>query len=236
MARPGHPGFRFRGPKADTAGMTIRVVIADDHPLVREGLRRYLDGEADILVVGEASDGRELLEVIDSSDAPPDIVLLDVSMPGMGGVEAARQIRTRHPESDVVMLSAFDERDFVVASVRAGARGYILKTGDTDQVIRATRLVASGTMVIDPSLIPLLVDELLPGERPARAATTSSLTARESEVLQLAAYGKTNREIAQRLSSSPEAVKKHLEHIFQKLHVHDRTEAVAVAIREGLVS
>ena len=218
--------------------MTIKVVIADDHPLVREGLHRYLDEEEDIRVVGEASDGVELLQVIESSESPPDIILLDVNMPGMDGLEAAKEIRRRHPhpEAELVMLSAFDDRELVVESVRAGARGYLLKTGDTEQVIRTTRLVASGTMVIDPQLIPMLVDELIPGEVTAMRSAMPTLTSRETEVLQLAAYGQANREIAERLSISPDAVKKHLEHIFQKLSVHDRTEAVAVALREGLVS
>ena len=134
--------------------MTIKVAIADDHSLVRQGLRRYLDMADGIEVIGEASNGKELLDLVESSG--PDIALIDIRMPEMDGLEAAREIRDKHPKIGVIMLTAYDDRQFVVEAVRSGARGYVLKARDAEHLIQTVRLVAGGNMVIDPQLVVAL--------------------------------------------------------------------------------
>ncbi len=213
--------------------MAIRVVIADDHSLVRQGLRRYLEMAGDIQVVGEASNGREVLGMMENGVGQPDIVLLDIRMPEMDGLETARKIRQRHPEIGVIMLTAYDDRQFVVEAVRAGARGYVLKARDAEHLIQTVRLVAGGNMVIDPQLVVALADELSQSKERDRKAET--LTAREVEVLQVLAFGHTNKDIADQLGISPDTVKTHLEHIFEKLGATDRTAAVAEALRRHLI-
>ena len=173
--------------------MTIKVAIADDHSLVRQGLRRYLDMADGIEVVGEAADGKELLELIGSET--PDIALIDIRMPEMDGLEAAREIRDQWPDIGVIMLTAYDDRQFVVEAVRSGARGYVLKARDAEHLIQTVRLVAGGNMVIDPQLVVALAEELSTAKERDRKAET--LTAREIEVLQLLAFGHTNRDIAE---------------------------------------
>jgi two-component system, NarL family, response regulator DegU len=210
---------------------TVRVVIADDHSLVRQGLRRYLDMAEDIEVVGEAADGAETLALVEQTK--PDIALLDIRMPEMDGLEAARRIRDKHPEIGVIMLTAYDDRQFVVEAVRSGARGYVLKARDAEHLIQTVRLVAGGNMVIDPQLVVALAEELSQAKERDRRAET--LTAREVEVLQLLAFGHTNRDIAEKLFISPDTVKTHLEHIFEKLGASDRTAAVAEALRRRLI-
>ncbi len=213
--------------------MAIRVIIADDHSLVRQGLRRYLEMAGDIQVVGEASNGREALGIMENGIGEPDIVLLDIRMPEMDGLEAVRKIKQLHPSVGVIMLTAYDDRQFVVEAVRAGARGYVLKARDAEHLIQTVRLVAGGNMVIDPQLVVALADELsLSKERDRKAET---LTAREIEVLQLLAFGHTNKDIAGQLFISPDTVKTHLEHIFEKLGASDRTAAVAEALRRHLI-
>ncbi len=211
--------------------MTIRVAIADDHSLVRQGLRRYLETAEGIEVVGEAANGRELVALV--SDTQPQIALVDIRMPEMDGLEAARVLRDEHPEVGVIMLSAYDDRQFVVEAVRSGARGYVLKARDAEHLIQTVRLVASGNMVIDPQLVVALAEELSDAKEKDRRADT--LTAREIEVLQLLAFGHTNRDIAEKLFISPDTVKTHLEHIFEKLGASDRTAAVAEALRRRLI-
>ena len=218
---------------ADGIVMPIRVLIADDHSLVRQGLRRYLEMAGDIEVVGEASNGEEVLSLMSNGVGEPDIVLLDIRMPEMDGLEAARRIQQRHPSVGVVMLTAYDDRQFVVEAVRAGARGYVLKARDAEHLIQTVRLVAGGNMVIDPQLVVALAEELSTVKERDRKAET--LTAREIEVLQLLAFGHTNRDIAERLYISPDTVKTHLEHIFEKLGASDRTAAVAEALRRRLI-
>ena len=213
--------------------MAIKVVIADDHSLVRQGLRRYLEMAGDIQVVGEASNGREVLAMMENGSGLPDIVLLDIRMPEMDGLETARKIKQRHPTVGVIMLTAYDDRQFVVEAVRAGARGYVLKARDAEHLIQTVRLVAGGNMVIDPQLVVALADELSQSKERDRKAET--LTAREVEVLQLLAFGHTNRDIAEKLFISPDTVKTHLEHIFEKLGASDRTAAVAEALRRRLI-
>ena len=213
--------------------MPIKVVIADDHSLVRQGLRRYLEMAGDIEVVGEASNGREALAIMENGKGDPDVALLDIRMPEMDGLEAARRIQERHPSVAVIMLTAYDDRQFVVEAVRAGARGYVLKARDAEHLIQTVRLVASGNMVIDPQLVVALAEELSQSKDRDRKAET--LTAREVEVLQLLAFGHTNKGIADQLFISPDTVKTHLEHIFEKLGASDRTAAVAEALRRRLI-
>src|SRR5437667_3355762 len=218
---------------ADGTDMAIKVVIADDHSLVRQGLRRYLEMAGDIDVVGEASNGREAISLMENGAGEPDIVLLDIRMPEMDGLEAARRIRQRHPAVGVIMLTAYDDRQFVVEAVRAGARGYVLKARDAEHLIQTVRLVAGGNMVIDPQLVVALADELSQSKERDRKAET--LTAREVEVLQLLAFGHTNKDIADKLFISPDTVKTHLEHIFATLGASHRTAAVAEALRRHLI-
>ena len=213
--------------------MAIRVVIADDHSLVRQGLRRYLEMAGDIDVIGEASTGTEVLRMIDNGSGEPDVILLDIRMPEMDGLETARRIRVRHPAIGIIMLTAYDDRQFVVEAVRAGARGYVLKARDAEHLIQTVRLVAGGNMVIDPQLVVALAEELQEAKERDRKAET--LTAREVEILQLLAFGHTNKDIAEQLFISPDTVKTHLEHIFDKLGTSDRTAAVAEALRRRLI-
>jgi len=213
--------------------MGIKVLIADDHTLVRQGIRQYLEMDGDIEVVGEASDGSEVISLLDDEKNRPDVALIDLRMPGMDGVETCRRIRDSFPEVEVVMLSAYDDRQFVVESVRAGARGYVLKTRDAEDLIQTVRLVAGGNLVIDPHLVVALAEELSQVKERNRKAET--LTARELEVLQLLAFGRTNKDIADELDLSPDTVKTHLTHIFEKLGASDRTAAVAEALRRHLI-
>ena len=213
--------------------MAINVIIADDHSLVRQGLRRYLEMADDIRVVGEAANGNEVLTIMDNGAGSADVVLLDIRMPEMDGLEAARRIKQQHPGVGVIMLTAYDDRQFVVEAVRAGARGYVLKARDAEHLIQTVRLVAGGNMVIDPQLVVALAEELSSSKERDRKAET--LTAREVEVLQLLAFGKTNKDIAEELFISPDTVKTHLEHIFEKLGASDRTAAVAEALRRRLI-
>ena len=211
--------------------MPIDVVLGDDHTLVREGLRRAIEQTDDLAVAGEGATGEEILRVAD--EVHPDIVVLDIRMPGMDGIEAARRITGEHPATGVVMLTAYDDRHFVIEAVRAGARGYVLKTRDADHLLRTVRLVAEGNMVIDPDLVGTLAEELVAAEEGGRQP--QALTDRELEILQLLAFGYTNRDIGQRLYISPDTVKTHLEHIYQKLGASDRTAAVAEAMRRQLI-
>ncbi len=211
--------------------MTIKVLIADDHALVRQGLREYLDMSADIDVIGEASNGQEVLAFLETAHHRPDVALIDVRMPRMDGIEVARAIRKHYPDTHVVLLSAYDEPQYVTEAARAGARGYVLKTRDAEHLIQAVRLVAGGSMVIDPDVVASLADELAERE----ASDTRALSARELEVLQLVAFGHTNPEIAEQLSMSRDDVKSYLEHIYKKLGASDRTAAVAEALRRRLI-
>jgi DNA-binding NarL/FixJ family response regulator len=211
--------------------VTIRVVLGDDHTLVRQGLRRFIESADGIEVLAEASNGADMVRL--AEEIEPDVVVLDIRMPEMDGIEAARQITARLPATRVVMLTAYDDRHFVVEAVRAGAKGYVLKSKDAEHLLQAVRLVNQGHMVIDPELVVALADELTVAKD--RDAGAEALTEREIEVLQLLAFGYTNRDIARRLYISPDTVKTHLEHIYQKLGANDRTAAVAEAFRRSLV-
>ena len=211
--------------------MPVTVVLADDHTLVREGVRRFLESSGEFQVLGEASTGREIVDL--AASTRPDMAVLDIRMPEMDGLEAARTIRERSPDTAVVMLTAYDDRHFVGEAVRAGARGYVLKVRDAEHLVETLRLVAGGKLVIDPELVRALAEELEAArERDQRGPT---LTEREVEILQLVAFGQTNREVGQKLYIAVDTVKTHLEHIYQKLGTNDRTAAVAEALRRRLI-
>jgi DNA-binding NarL/FixJ family response regulator len=209
----------------------IRVLITDDHTLVRQGLRRYLEEAEGIEVLGEASTGDEAVTLVGRDH--PDVAILDIRMPEMDGIQAAREITDAHGDTRIIMLTAHDDRRLMVEAVRAGARGYVLKARDADHLVRSVRLVAEGNMVIDPDLVSVLAEEL--SEDRDRTRSGETLTERELEILQLLAFGYTNREIGQRLFISPDTVKTHLEHVYQKLGASDRTAAVAEAFRRRLI-
>jgi DNA-binding NarL/FixJ family response regulator len=209
----------------------INVVLTDDHSLVRQGLRRYLEDADGIEVLGEASTGTEAISLV--GEVRPDVAILDIRMPEMDGIQAAREITEAHPDTRVIMLTAHDDRRLMVEAVRAGARGYVLKARDADHLVRSVRLVAEGNLVIDPDLVSVLAEELSEAKEKDRRAET--LTDRELEILQLLAFGYTNRDIGERLYISPDTVKTHLEHVYQKLGTSDRTAAVAEAFRRRLI-
>ena len=209
--------------------MLIRVTIADDHSMVRQGLQRYLDLADDIEVVGQASNGRDAVRMVE--ELRPDVALLDIQMGEPDGLEAARRIADLDPRIGIIMLTALEDRRHVVEAVTVGARGYVLKARDAEHLIQTVRLVAAGNLVIDPDLVGVLSDEIRAGRAPGR----EGLTDREVQILQLLAFGRTNREIGDTLFISPDTVKTHLEHIYEKLGTSDRTAAVAQAFRKRLI-
>jgi DNA-binding NarL/FixJ family response regulator len=209
----------------------VRVLIADDHPLTRDGIRAALSDDGGIDVVAEATNGEEAVKL--AGDVHPDVVLMDVRMPGLGGIAATREITRTVPGTRVLILTVEEVQARVGDAIQAGAAGYLLKDVNAAALARAVRLAAEGCAVIHPDLTKQFVDEmrsLSSGER-----TTTALSGREVEVLQMIAYGSTNKEVADALSISPQTVKTYLERIFTKLGVSDRTRAVAVALKLGIL-
>jgi DNA-binding NarL/FixJ family response regulator len=204
----------------------IRVLVVDDHGVVREGLRTFLLLQEGIEVVGEAADGREAVEAARTLD--PDVVLMDLVMPVLDGVEAMRRIHERRPGTRVVVLTSFTDDDKLLAAVRAGAAGYLLKTAAPQEVVRAIRAAAAGDAVLDPSAAGRLLQALSGPREP------QPLTPREREVLALISRGLTNKRIAGELGVSEKTVKTHVGRILAKLGVTDRTQAALYAVREGL--
>ena len=205
----------------------IRILIVDDHPVVRDGLRGMLAGTSDLEVVGEASDGGEALAVVERLQ--PDVVLMDLRMPGLGGAPAIRALAERGASAKVLVLTTFDSDSDVVPALEAGATGYLLKDTPRDELVRAIRAAAQGDAVLAPSVASRLVSQL---REPAR----DTLSERELEVLALIAQGETNRGAAARLFISEATVKTHLLHIYEKLDVNDRAAAVAAAYERGLLT
>lgn len=213
---------------------SIRILLADDQRLMREGLRILLELEPDLEIVGEAEDGQAALELY--KKCQPDIVLMDIRMPGMDGVEATRRICTHWPEARVVILTTFDDDEYIFEGLRAGAQGYLLKDVSGAELANAVRTVAGGGALIEPSVARKVVAEFarLAASTPQRSAETGlaePLTEREKEIVQCLAQGLTNREIARRLSLAEGTVKNYVTVILQKLGVRDRTQA-ALRARE----
>jgi DNA-binding NarL/FixJ family response regulator len=215
----------------------IRVMLADDKLLIRAGLRVLLEGEEDIAVTGEASDGEQAVAL--AQDTRPDVILMDIRMPGLDGVEATRRIAgdVRLSAVRILILTTFESDEYLFEALRAGASGFLVKDGDTAEVLRAVRVVAAGEALLSPGATRRLVEELTTRPERARLAPEllGELTDREREVMALVAYGLTNREIAERLVISPATAKAHVSRTMLKLHAHNRAQLVATAYQTGLV-
>lgn len=213
----------------------IRILIADDHSVVREGTRRFLEQEEDLEVVGEAADGVEAVRL--AGDLLPDVAIMDIAMPNVDGIEATRQIKERHPSITVLILSAYDDDQFVFSLLEAGAAGYLLKSVRGNELVDAIRAVNAGESVLHPSIARKVLNRFTQTTGETRKEKTREvLTEREIEVLQLAAQGSSNQEIADSLYLSLRTVQSHLNHIFNKLQVSSRTEAVVRGLKEGWVT
>ncbi|MCX6067621.1 MAG: response regulator transcription factor [Chloroflexi bacterium] len=213
----------------------IRVLIADDHHLFREGLARMLSDAPDITVVASVSNGMEVISRV--AEFRPDVILMDVNMPKMDGVEATRQLRNIYPQVSVLMLTASEQENDLYAAIRAGARGYLLKSVSTLELIEAINLVYAKGAIITPIMAVKLLNEFAatsaPSETSGNETSTNVLSERENEVLKWVAQGLTNREIGLKLSLSPHTIKAHLRTILDKLHLHSRAEAAAWTARNS---
>ena len=212
----------------------IRVLIADDHPIVREGFGSIVDAEADIEVVAQASNGLEALER--AAEANPDVALMDLRMPQMGGAEAIRRLRQANPDLRAIVLTTYDDDDAIYEAIRAGARGYLLKDVRPKDLVRAIRRVHAGGSLLQPVVVERLLDRLGPEDPDDEAQPVEALTPRELEVLQIMARGARNRDIAQELVISERTVKIHVANVIAKLSVTNRTAAVVRAIDLDLIS
>ncbi len=211
--------------------MTIRLLLADDHRMLREGLRRTLEEEG-LEVVGEAADGEEALRL--AAKLRPDVVLMDVTMPVLDGVEATRQLHEHLPEIPVVILTMHADREVLARAIRAGAAGYLVKDCSTDEVVRTVRLAANGETALSPELAASMLAEAQRADTPAEELDPI-ISRREEEVLQLVADGLSTSEVAAKLYISIKTVKNHLASIYEKLDSRDRTQAVLRAVRMGII-
>ena len=211
----------------------IRILLADDHVVVREGTRQILERQADLSVVAEASDGRETVAL--AEQLHPDVAVVDVSMPVMNGIEATKGIKRVSPETIVLVLTAYDYDEYVFAILEAGAAGYLLKNARASELVDAVRRVHAGESVLNPVVARKVLRRVVHSEPSPEEARGESLTDRELEVLRLAAQGLSNRQIADTLVVSPRTVQSHLANIFGKLQVGSRTEAVMVGLRRGWI-
>jgi DNA-binding NarL/FixJ family response regulator len=217
-----------------TVSQLIRIVLADDHAVVRKGIREFLEEEGDIHVVAEASDGQQAVAQV--AEHQPDVAVLDIQMPGTGGIEATRRIKAEFPEVRVLILTAYDDDPYIFALLQAGASGYMLKTADSDELVRAVRAVHRGESALDQAVTQKVVHQLATGRPLGAQATVEALTDREAEVLRLAAKGQTNKAIGTALGISDRTVQGHLANIYGKLNVSSRTEAVTEALKLGWIT
>jgi DNA-binding NarL/FixJ family response regulator len=213
----------------------IRVMLVEDHVLMREGTRKLLEQEEDLCVVAQAGDGEEAVRL--AATHCPDVILMDIALPQLDGLEATRQIKAADRQVAILVLSAYDDDEYIFAFLEAGAAGYLLKSVSANELVQAIRAVHVGESVLHPTIARRVINRLS-GQHPAqpREPATTCLTERELEVLQLAAGGLTNREIGRQLSISGRTVQVHLSSVFAKLQVGSRTEAVLYAVRQGWLS
>ena len=214
---------------------TVRILLADDHNIIRDGMRLLLERQPDFSVVGEASDGREAVQLAEDQQA--DVVVMDIAMPNMNGIEATRRIVERHPQTAIVILSMHYDESYVIRSLKAGARGYLLKDAVKADLIAAIRAVAEGRSFFSPRISRILKEDYVAAlSRKNADDSYELLTEREREILQLVAEGKTNKEIANVLNLSLYTVDTHRTHILQKLNLHSVPEVILYAVRKGIIS
>jgi len=214
--------------------MSMRILLADDHAIIRQGLHSLLEKEADIEVVGEAADGREALELVRKT--APDIVIMDITMPNLNGVDATRRIVSEFPSVKVIALSIHSDRRFVADMLKAGASGYILKECLFDELVRAIRAVAGGGTYLSPRMTGQVVADYVKRLAATVNSQFAALTEREHEVLQLLAEGRTTKQIALRLHVSDKTIEANRRQIMDKLNIHNIAELTKYAVREGLTS
>jgi DNA-binding NarL/FixJ family response regulator len=211
----------------------LRIVIADDHAVVRRGTIQILEKIPDFKIVGEASNGEEAVQLVDS--LKPDIAILDVSMPIMDGIEATKKIKSANPDVAVLILSAYDNDEFVFALLEAGAAGYLLKDVSGQEIVNAIRAISRGESVLHPVITRKVMKKFFPITE-AKKGSAKVLGDRELEVLRMAGQALSNQQIADRLGLSLHTIEAHMRHIFAKLHVGSRTEAVLYALRQGWIT
>jgi len=211
----------------------IRVVLADDHAVVRKGIREFLEEDPALRVVAEASDGAEAIACV--AREQPAVAIFDIQMPKMNGMDATRQVKKDFPHTRVLILTAYDDDPYIFAALQAGANGYLLKTASSDEICRAVRAIAAGESALSPTVAKKLVQRAAGGET-AREEIVEPLTERELDVLRLAAKGMSNKQIGVTLSISDRTVQGHLANIYSKLNVTTRTEAVLFALREKWIA
>jgi DNA-binding NarL/FixJ family response regulator len=209
----------------------IRVVLVDDHPVVREGLTAMIETQSDMEVVGEAGDGQEAVQLV--KRLLPDVILMDLQMPKMGGVEAIRQIRQDSDKSEVIILTTYDSDEHIFSGIEAGAKGYLLKGSSRDDLFKAIRAASRGESLLEPAVASKLVERFTQLAR--KGPADDSLSERELEVLKLMAKGLRNKEIARELFITEKTAKAHVSNILSKLAVSDRTEAVTVALKRRII-
>lgn len=214
--------------------MKIKIMLVDDHAVVRSGLRMLLDGEADVEILGEAGTASEAINAAGTLE--PDVILMDIGLPDMSGIDATREIKRLWPGISVVALTIHEDQEYFFKMLEAGASGYVPKRAAPEELLTAIRVAASGEVYLYPSLAKLLVKDYLVQEQPQSSENTlNGLTPREQEVLTLLADGNSNQEIAEQLTISPKTVARHRENIMRKLNLHSRTELVKYAIRKGII-
>ncbi len=209
----------------------IQILLVDDHPIVRKGTKEMLEPHTDLNIIGEASDGREALAFLQTTR--PDVILMDVSMPGMNGIEATKLVKQHHSGVAVLVLTSFDDDAYVFALLEAGAAGYILKNAREEELVGAIRAVFQGESALHPSIAKKVLNRF--SANPTESFDGENLSPRELEVLREAAAGSTNKEIAKALDISPRTVQVHLANVFSKLGVGSRTEAVLFGIKRGWI-
>lgn len=213
--------------------MTIRLLLVDDHAVVRSGLKMMLENEADAEIVGEASSAAEAIEA--AMRVKPDVILMDIGLPDLSGIDATREIKSRLPNVSIVALTIHEDEEYFFKMLEAGASGYVPKRAAPEELLTAIRAAATGQVYLYPSLAKLLVRDFLDGGRAPNEASHSDLTDREQEVLTFLAEGVSNEEIAASLVISPKTVARHRENIMRKLKLHSRAELVRYAIRKGII-
>jgi two-component system response regulator NreC len=213
--------------------MTIRLLLVDDHAVVRSGLRMMLDNEGDAEIVGEASSAAEAIEA--AIRLKPNVILMDIGLPDLSGIDATREIKKRTPDVAIVALTIHEDEEYFFKMLEAGASGYVPKRAAPEELLTAIRAAATGQVYLYPSLAKLLVRDYLDGGRASTGQPSSDLTDREQEVLTYLAEGASNEEIAAALVISPKTVSRHRENIMHKLNLHSRSELVRYAIRKGII-